>query len=91
MVVKRRLSIHLYELHWRKKEKLAYLEKALRALQRLASQRLEEKEAERLSKGLELVVPCPGCLLQTIKCLAFSYCYSQRKGACLYYLESEHT
>jgi hypothetical protein len=70
---------------------LAYLEKALRALQRLASQRLEEKEAERLSKGLELVVPCPGCLLQTIKCLAFSYCYSQRKGACLYYLESEHT
>jgi len=29
MVVKRRLSIHLYELHWRKKEKLALIKHSL--------------------------------------------------------------
>jgi hypothetical protein len=29
--VKRRLSIHLYELHWRKKEKLALIKHSLRS------------------------------------------------------------
>lgn len=65
MVGKRRLSIHLYELHPRRQREgsldkalptkhsnglHAYQEKAQRALQRLASQRQEEKEAERLSR-----------------------------------------